>query len=89
MTTNSEFHYEPDSGELLSTAVVAAIAEANNEEVLEQTWRISEDINPDALDGLFQRQKIGMTLTFEADEATVTITANQHGNPVIKVKSHR
>lgn len=37
MTIKLEFHYESALGELLSTAVVAAIAEANNEDVLEKS----------------------------------------------------
>lgn len=84
-----EFYYEPDDGTELSTAVVTAIAKAHDEDVLEQQWVISEDINTDALDGLFQQHNLKTTLQFEADSTTVTIIADASGNPVIKVESHR
>lgn len=84
-----DFYYEPGENEPLSTAVVQAVAEAHDEDVLDQRWLISEDINADALDGLFQEQNLRMTLQFEADTTTVTITADERGNPVIKIESHR
>lgn len=83
------FCYKPDESEPLSTAVVTAVAKAHDENVIEQEWIISEDINTDALDGLFQANHLKMTLQFEADTTTVTIIANKNGNPVIKVESHR
>jgi hypothetical protein len=70
-------------------AVVSAVAQAHSEEVLEQNWIIANDINPDALDGLFQEGNINMTLRFEADTTTVTIDADKHGNPTIAIESHR
>jgi hypothetical protein len=84
-----EFYYEPDESEELSTAVVTAVAEAHDEDVLDQEWLISEDINVDALDGLFQDHHLKMTLQFEADTTTATIIADESGNPVIKIESHR
>lgn len=84
-----EFYYEPDDGEELSTAVVTAVAKAHDEDVLDQMWLISEDINTDALDGLFQKNRLKMTLQFEADTTTATIMADKNGNPVIKIESHR
>jgi len=84
-----EFYYEPQEGESLSTEVVTAVAKAHEEDVLEQKWVISKDINSDALDGLFERRNLDMTLKFEADGATVTIIADQYGNPQIKIESHR
>jgi len=84
-----EFYHEPDNDTELSTAVVTAIAKAHDEDVLEQEWVISEAINTDALDGLFQQHNLKMTLQFEADSTTVTIIADPNGNPVIKVESHR
>ena len=83
------FRYEPNEGESLSMAVVSAVALAHNEGVLEQDWIINNDINPDALDGLFQDEHLNMTLRFEADTTTVTIDADEHGNPVIEIESHR
>jgi len=83
------FIYEQDEDEPLSIAVVSAVAEAHNEDILEQQWRISEDINTDALDGLFQENNLKMTLQFEADSTTATITADKNGDSVIKIKSHR
>lgn len=89
MEGTADFYYEPDEGEELSTAVVAAIAKAHDEDVIEQKWVISEDINTDALDGLFQHHHLKMTLQFEADSTTVTIIADVNGDPVIKIDSHR
>lgn len=89
MGKRREFYYEPDEVEELSTAVVTAVAEAHNEDVLNQKWLISEDINTDALDGLFQENNLKMTLQFEADSTTATITADKSGNPIIKIESHR
>lgn len=89
MGTKQSFYYEPPEGEKLSTSVVTAVAEAHDEDVLEQEWLISEDINTDALDGLFQDHQLKMTLQFEADTTTVTIIADEMGYPVIKVESHR
>lgn len=51
--------------------------------------RISDDINTDSLDGLFQDHNLDITLQFEADTTTVTIMADKNGDPVIKVESHR
>lgn len=84
-----EFYYEPVKGEPLSTAVVEAVAAAHDEDVIDQEWRIYEDINTDALDGLFQEHNLKMTLQFEADSTTATIIADEHGNPIIKIESHR
>ncbi|WP_050034132.1 HalOD1 output domain-containing protein [Halorubrum halophilum] len=89
MGNTREFYYEPDEGEQLSTAVVTAIAKAHDEDVIAQKWVISDDINTDALDGLFQERNLKMTLQFEADTTTATITADTSGNPMIKIESHR
>jgi hypothetical protein len=83
------FYYEPEPSVPLSTEVVFAIAKAHDERVLEPTWCISDDINTDALDGLFQNHQVDTTLQFEADTATVTIIADANGNPIIKIESHR
>jgi len=84
-----DFYYEPDATEPLSTEVVSAIAQAHDEDIIEQKWRISDDINTDALDGLFQDANLGITLQFEADATTVTIMTDESGDPVIKIVSHR
>lgn len=89
MEDTQEFYYEPDEDEILSTAVVTPVAEAHDEDMLDQKWLISEDINTDALDGLFQRHNLKTTLQFEADSTTVTITADGAGEPFITVESHR
>ncbi len=68
---------------------VKAVAKAHDEDVLDQLWVSSEDINTDALDGLFQERKLKMTLQFEADSTTATITADASGKPLIKIESHR
>lgn len=83
------FRYAPEEAESLSMAVVSAVAAAHQEDIIEQDWLISNDINPDALDGLFQERNLNMTLRFEADSTTVTIDADEHGNPVIEIESHR
>lgn len=89
MEDTSDFYYEAETTEPLSTEVVTAIARAHDEDVIEQKWRIGEDINTDALDGLFQGSNLQTTLQFEADDTTVTIIADQCGNPRIKIESHR
>lgn len=89
MAETADFYYEVNSAQPLSLEVVAAIAEAHDEEVIDQKWRISDGINTDALDGLFEDHKPNITLQFEADAATVTIVSGQNGSPVIKIDSHR
>lgn len=89
MGNTREIYYEPEATEQLSTAVVTAIAQAHDEDVIDQEWLISDDINTDALDGLFQEHNLDMTLQFEADGTTATIIANKSGNPRIKIESHR
>jgi hypothetical protein len=89
MNDTREFYYEPDETELLSTAVVTAVAQAHDEDVLDQKWLISNDINTDALDGLFQERNLNMSLQFEADGTTATIIADRRGDPRIKIESHR
>lgn len=89
MSDSGGFHYEPPDNELLSTAVVEAVAKAHDEDILDQKWIISNDINTDALDGLFQEQNLKVTLQFEVDGSTVTIVADEAGNPLITVESHR
>lgn len=83
------FSYKPDTTEPLSTEVVTAVAKAHDEDVIDQKWRISDDINADALDGLFQDNNLDTTLQFEADTTTVTIIVDRSGDPVIKIESHR
>lgn len=70
-------------------AVVSAVAQAHDEDIIEQNWIINNDINTDALDALFQDGHLNMTLRFEADTTTVTIDADEHGNPIIDIESHR
>ena len=89
MVDKEEFYYEPREGESLSTEVVTAVAKAHNEDVIDQKWRISDDINSDALDRLFKDRTVNMALTFEADGATATIIADQYGGLQIKIESHR
>lgn len=89
MKKKKEFIYEPAPDEQLSAAVVEAVAKAHDEDVLEQLWVISDDINTDALDKLFQEHNLKMTLQFEADTTTATIVADKNGNPVITIESHR
>lgn len=89
MAKSQDLSYEAETTEPLSTEVVSAIAQAHNEDIIEQKWHISDDINTDALDGLFQDSNLGITLQFNADTTTVTIIANRDGNPVIKIESHR
>lgn len=89
MENTQEFYYEPKEGESLSTAVVNAVAKAHDEDMIDQEWLISEDINTDALDGLFQERNLKMSLQFEADTTTATIIADKAGDPVIEIESHR
>lgn len=89
MTEADDFYYEADTDEQLSTEVVTAIAKAHDEDVIEQKWLIGDDIDPDSLDGLFQSNNIGISLQFEADSTTVTITSDTEGDPHIRIESHR
>lgn len=89
MGETEDFFYEPDTTRSLSTEVVEAIATAHDEDVINQRWRISDDINTDALDGLFQDHNLDTTLQFKADSTTVTIITDGGGDPVIKIESHR
>ncbi|MDV7348429.1 HalOD1 output domain-containing protein [Halorubrum distributum] len=83
------FRYVAEEEDSLSMAVVSAVAQAHDEDILEQDWIINNDINTDALDNLFQKGHLNMTLRFEADTTTVTIDADEQGNPVIDIESHR
>lgn len=89
MEDTQEIYYEPEATEQLSTAVVAAIAQAHDDDVINQEWLISDEINTDALDGLLQEHNLDMTLRFEADGTTATIIANKRGKPRITIESHR
>jgi hypothetical protein len=89
MTESRDFYYEATTTEPLSTEVVSAIAQAHDEDIIEQKWQISDDINTDALDRLFQDHNLGITLQFEADTTTVTIMTDESGDPIIKIVSHR
>lgn len=84
-----QFRYVAEEDEPLSMAVVSAIAQAHHEDIIEQDWILNNDINPDGLDALFQDGHLNMTLRFEADSTTVTIDADEQGNPVIEIESHR
>jgi hypothetical protein len=81
--------YRPEEGQSLSMAVVNAVAQAHQEGVLEQDWVLQNDINPDALDELFNDNHLHLGIRFEADTSTVTIEADDEGNPVIEIESHR
>ena len=85
----NEFYYEPDADESLSVAVVTAVAKARNEDVLDQQWHISEDINTDTFDGMFNERDFRMTLQFETDGTTTTTIANSKRDPMVKIESHR
>lgn len=89
MVDGNRCRYTPEDDESLSMAVVSAVAQAHHEDIIEQDWLIANDINPDALDNLFQEGNLNMTLRFEADSTTATIDADEHGNPAIEIKSHR
>ena len=89
MVNEQGFRYTPEEDESLSMAVVSAVAQAHREDIIEQNWIINNDINTDALDNLFQDDHLNMTLRFEADMTTVTIDADEQGNPVITIESHR
>lgn len=70
-------------------AVVSAVARAHHEDVIDQHWILANDINPDALDELFERVHPNMTLQFEADQTTVTIETDDRGTVLIEIESHR
>jgi hypothetical protein len=67
VTEKQDFYYEADTSRSLSTEVVTAVAEAHDEDVIDQEWRISDDVDTDALDGLFQDNNLDTTLQFDAD----------------------
>jgi hypothetical protein len=89
MGENTDFRYTPEKNEPLSIAVVSAIAQAHQEDVVQQNWILSNDINPEALDALFLEEHRDMTLQFEADNTTVTVRTDERGNTTIEIESHR
>lgn len=62
MVDENRCRYTPEDDESLSMAVFSAIAQAHHEEIVEQDWLITNDINPDALDRLFQEGNLNMAL---------------------------
>jgi hypothetical protein len=82
-------YYDPDESEPQSTAVVRAVAEPHDEDMIDQKWLVRNGSNTDALDLLFQEDNLNVTLQFEADGTTATIIADESGNPRIKIESHR
>lgn len=89
MSETDNFRYTPETDEPLSIAVVSAIAQAHREDVVQQNWILSNDINPEALDALFLEEHQDMTLQFEADDTTVTVRTDERGNTTIEIESHR
>jgi hypothetical protein len=89
MGENTDFRYTPEKNEPLSIAVVSAIAQAHQEDVVQQNWILSNDVNPEALDALFLEEHRDMTLQFEADNTTVTVRTDERGNTTIEIESHR
>lgn len=89
MSEVPDFYYEPEATEPLGIAVVSAVAEAHDEAVTDQQWVLNQDVNPDAIDGLFQQDNPEMAVQFKADSTTVTITTDDRGKPIIKIESHR
>jgi hypothetical protein len=89
MTDQPRFRYEPTDEEPLSIAVISAIATAHHEEILDQNWILANDINPDALDTLFSDGAADMSITFGADDSTVTVDADNQGKFSIEIESHR
>lgn len=89
MTDETRFRYEPADEEPLSTAIVRAVALAHHEDVLDQNWILANDINPDALDGLFADGRPNMCLTFEANASTVTVDVDAQGQCSIEIESHQ
>jgi len=89
MGREADYTYEADTTEPLSTEVVTAVAKAHDEDVIEQKWHMSDDINTDALNGLFQDHNVNTTLQFNTDTVTVTIIADIDGDPIIHIDSHR
>jgi hypothetical protein len=85
---SQEFCYQPDETEQLSTAVVTAVAQAHDEDVLDQKWLTSDNSNTDAIDDLFQERNLDMTLRFEADRTTATVIADRDRKPRIRIESH-
>lgn len=89
MGDDREFYYEPDGSERLTTAVVRAVAEAHDEDPIDQTWVLGREIDTDALDRIFREHSAGLRLQFEADATTATIIGRGDRNPVIRIESHR
>lgn len=89
MNNPQSFRYVPNDEEPLSIAIVSAVAKAHHEDILDQHWILSNDINPEALDALFQAGKEDMTLTFEADDSSVTVEIDGNGEYEITIDSHR
>lgn len=89
LVDTQEIFYEPEQGEKLSTAVVMAVAEAHGEDAVDQTWRISDDIDTDALDDLFEQPHQVNNMQFRVDSVTATISSDPSGKLVIKIEPSR
>lgn len=66
--------YDPDEEQALSEAVIDAIEAHENIDASREEFVLYEQIDPDALDGLFRPDaNADITVKFRIDEVTVTL----------------
>jgi|GEM_PF-2544921 len=76
MNSNSgeQERYYPSEEKSLSTAILAAIEEQKGRDLSMTDFQLYDDIDPDALDNLFQEDSTSnTTVRFDTDDVTVTL----------------
>lgn len=70
--------YEPDEDEPLSAAIITALSEAKSRDVTQDECVLYDNIDPEALDGMFREEGEGNTIKveFATHEAIVIIWGN-------------
>jgi len=79
------FDYDPDD-ESLSTAIVTALSEAKGRDITEEECVLYDNVNPDALNGMFREESDGDTIKveFTTHDAIVVVWGN--GQVTIQVQ---
>ncbi|WP_227357088.1 HalOD1 output domain-containing protein [Haladaptatus salinisoli] len=66
--------YHPNEDQTLSTAVLEAIEKEKGEDLTKAEFRLYDDIDPDALNNLFQKNaNANTTVEFSTDDVTVRL----------------
>lgn len=78
--------YRPDEDESLSTAIVTALSEAKGRDITEEECVLYDNVDPDALNGMFRQESDGdsIKVEFTTHDAIVVIWGN--GKTTIQVQ---